>query len=258
MHDAPVTPAAPQAGPLRPATPLRVLAELGPMLQVEDRASLTRVLQRVTAAAWSVVPELTEVSVTLIEDGSPATAAFAGSLASYLDQRQYEEAFGPCLDAAVTGSTIAVDTADPASPYPEFRRVAAGVGITQVVAVGLPIAHRTAGALNLYSASLRPLSPASHALAETFAGFAAVAVANASRHASAAEEAAHMRSAIRAHSVIEQARGILMATGGTTAEEAIAQLAQESRRQHRAIWDVASEVVDRVRAQPRVRAQSQV
>jgi GAF domain-containing protein len=251
MYDAPRPPAASPPGPAVAARPLPVVAELGAMLQVEDDAAMRQVLHRVAAAAWSSVPELVEVSVTLIENGRPETAAFAGSLASYLDQRQHEQAFGPCLDAAVTGSTIAVDTADPASAYPEFNRIAAGVGINHVVAVGLPIAQRTVGALNLYSASLHPLSTHTLALADTLAGFAAVAVANASRRESAAEEAAHMRSAIWARSLIEQARGVLMATRGVTAQEAIAQLAQDSRRQDRFIWDVAAEVVDRARSRSR-------
>jgi GAF domain-containing protein len=218
------------------------------MLQVNDDASLKQVLQRLAAATWSVVPELTEVSVTLIEGGRPVTAAFAGSLASYLDERQHEQGHGPCLDAAVTGTTISVDTGDPGNAYPEFSRTAAALGITQVLAVGLPVAQRTLGSLNLYSVTARPLSTSSIALAETFAGYAAVAVANASSHGSVAE-AAHMRTAIRARSVIEQARGIVMATRGTSAEEAITLLAQDSRRQNRSLADVAAELVDRVRSQ---------
>ena len=47
---------------------------------------------------------------------------FTGSLTHQLDERQYEAGFGPCMDAAVAGTTIRVSNTDPGTPYPEFSR----------------------------------------------------------------------------------------------------------------------------------------
>ena len=73
--------------------------------------------------------------------------------------------------------------------------------------VGLPIPRRTVGALNLYSRAEQPMSAHLAALAEAFAGYAAVAVANASLYQSALDEAHHMHQAMKNRVVIEQAKG---------------------------------------------------
>lgn len=112
------------------ATSARVFDQLGKILfGSSDDRSLGRVLQRVAEAAQQFVPELDEVSITLVEDHQPRTVVFTGQLASDLDERQYERGFGPCIDAALSGATIVVDTADPSTTaYPDFARTAAGHG----------------------------------------------------------------------------------------------------------------------------------
>lgn len=227
------------------AAPTGVFAELDKILFTNDAHSLHRVLQQVADAALEVVPGLAEVSVTVLEGGHARTVVFAGALAAVLDERQYEAGSGPCLDAAARGGTVMVDTADPQNPYPELSRAAVAHGITQVLAVGLPVEQRTAGALNMYAASPEPLSADSVALAETFAGYAAVAVANAVLHHSAVEEARQLHDAMQSRAVIEQAKGILMATRHCTPEQAFVLLTRASQRQNRKLREVALEFVER-------------
>jgi len=95
---------APDQQPIIPAASTRVFDQLGKILfGSSDGRSLTRVLQRVAEAAQQLVPELDEVSVTLVEDDQPRTVVFTGQRASYLDERQYELGSGPCTDAALSG-----------------------------------------------------------------------------------------------------------------------------------------------------------
>ena len=225
-------------------TPAGVFAELGKLLHPTDDFSLHRVLQRIAELAVDVLPELSDVSVTLLERGRAKTVVFTASLAAFLDERQYEKGFGPCMDAAVSGDTILVDTADPASAYPDFSRIAADHGVTHVLAVGLPVPQRTVGALNLYSTAQGPIPADSVALVQAFAGYAAVAIANAALYHSAAEEARHMHEALKTRAVIEQAKGILMCTRHWTADQAFLMLTQASQRQNRKLHDVAARVVE--------------
>ena len=225
-------------------TPAGVFAELGKLLHPTDNFSLHRVLQRIAELAVDVLPELSDVSVTLLERGRATTVVFTASLAAFLDERQYEQGFGPCMDAAVSGNTILVDTADPAGAYPGFSRIAVDHGVTHVLAVGLPIPHRTVGALNLYSTAQQPIAADSVALVQAFAGYAAVAMANAALYHSAAEEARHMHEAVKTRAVIEQAKGILMGTRHCTAEQAFLLLTQASQHQNRKLHDIATRIVE--------------
>ena len=98
--------------------PRTAFAELGMiMLGAQD---LNQTLQRIADLARKTIPEIDEVSVTLVDRGQPKTVAFTGQLAVHLDERQYETANGPCLDAAVSGETIVIDTSDDNTGYPEF------------------------------------------------------------------------------------------------------------------------------------------
>jgi GAF domain-containing protein len=77
-------------------------------------AVLTRVAQR----AQQLVPGVDDASITLIQAGWPSTVAFAGKLAARLDECQYEDGFGLCTDAAVTGQTIMIEDTASGDLYP--------------------------------------------------------------------------------------------------------------------------------------------
>jgi L-ascorbate metabolism protein UlaG (beta-lactamase superfamily) len=73
--------------------PRTAFAELGRiMLGVQD---LNQTLQRIADLARRTIPEIDEVSVTLVDGGQPKTVVFTGQLAVCLDERQCETANGP-------------------------------------------------------------------------------------------------------------------------------------------------------------------
>jgi hypothetical protein len=117
--------------------PRAAFAELSNIMLGEQQLSQT--LARVAELAKQAIPRAADVSITLLHDSEVATVVFTGPLASQLDERQYEAGFGPCVDAALSGTTIAIeDTAD--SPtYSDFGRLASRHGITQA------LEHRSAG-----------------------------------------------------------------------------------------------------------------
>ncbi len=209
---------------------------------------MTPTLQRVAELARDTIAELADVSVTLIDDDRPRTVVFTGALAVDLDERQYANGFGPCTDAAVSGSTITVHTADPGGSYPDFAGLAAARGVNHVLSVGLPIPQRTLGALNMYSGSEVAFAADSVDLAETFAGYAAVAIANAVSYHDARDLAANLRAAMESRAVIEQAKGIIVAREHCTVDEAFAALARMSQRTNVKLRDVASTLVARAEA----------
>src|SRR5215218_1274627 len=100
--------------------PREALRELS--LGLLDEASLGSFLERVASVATRSVPGADQVSVTLMKtDGSqPRSVAFTGDLAVTLDERQYEAGYGPCLNAAETGMTVAIPDTANTEVYPDF------------------------------------------------------------------------------------------------------------------------------------------
>jgi transcriptional regulator with GAF, ATPase, and Fis domain len=207
---------------------------------------LATVLERVANLAKQVLPESPEVSVTLIAGNRPRTAAFTGSLAVQLDERQYHDGFGPCLDAAVTGQTIKLTMDDPDSLYPDFCTTAQRQGVSHTISVGLPVATRSVGALNIYNSTGQPFSDDSDRIARTFASFAGIVLANVGLYHDAADLAAQLQAAMETRSVIEQAKGIIMADKHCSGDEAFKVLTRLSQNQNLKLRIVAQALVDSV------------
>jgi hypothetical protein len=208
---------------------------------------LGAVMRRIAELAVDTIPGADDVSVTVIESGRARSVAFSnnGRLATALDERQYEDGFGPCMDAAMTGQVIEIrDTADNQT-YPGFARQAHRLGVTHTLSVGMPMLPKISGALNIYSSGTAgPFEQADHDIATTFAGYASIAVLNAAVYAGALEEVAQMRQAMVSRANIEQAKGIIMRERGCGAEEAFAVLRDLSSTTNRKLRDVAQDVID--------------
>jgi hypothetical protein len=236
-----VTGPASSDGQHAPVSASEALAQLAQVLL--SPVPLTSALQQVADLAVHAFPGPVEVSVTLVEDGRADTVAFTGSVAVALDERQYAKGFGPCLDAALYGQTIVTESADDRMPYREFRTLCRGAAVTQTVSAGLPVAHRVDGALNFYAVAGPPLDHATVQLAETFAGFAAAALARTLAVAPTEGAADQLRAAMAARVVVEQAKGVLMAREHCTDQQALRHLAQQSQDEARSLRDVAADVV---------------
>lgn len=225
------------------------LAELGRIVLADT--SLEQVLERVAMLAREVVPGVAEASVTLVVHDRPGTAAATGPLAVELDERQYDYGYGPCLDAARGGQMLLVTDMAGETRWPRYSPAAVAHGVLSSLSAPLPVQEHVVGALNLYSDARDAFPPESLDLGTVFASYAAVAVANAHLYTSTADLAEGMRQAMASRAVIEQAKGVLMAQFGCSAEEAFSRLTTLSQHTNRKLRDVASGVVDRAQRTPR-------
>jgi len=223
---------------------MHAFAELARLTVNADPPEQT--LRRVAELAKRTLGEVEDVSLTLIDQGHPRSVVFTGPLAVQLDERQYELGFGPCLDAAKTGQTLVVDTDDAAPPYREFARIAARAGVRHVVSVGMPLAQRSIGGMNIYQTADEAFSSEFLEHAEVFASYAAVAVNNIASYAGATTEVAHLRTAMQSRAVIEQAKGILMARDRCSPDEAFELLKRISQHRNAKLRDIAQTIVDSI------------
>ena len=81
---------------------------------------LQAVLGGVAELARQTLPGVVGASVTLVEYNRAFTAAFAGQLALDLDETQYQEGFGPCLEVAQSAGTVTVPDMAAETRWPAF------------------------------------------------------------------------------------------------------------------------------------------
>ena len=112
------------------------------------------------------------------------------------------------------------------------------------MSVGIPVVAQLSGALNIYSTDLAAFDADAIALAEAFAGYAAVALANAHLYETTSALAKQMAEAMGSRAVIEQAKGILIAQQGVHPDEAFRMLARASQSSNRKLRDIAQAIVD--------------
>ena len=232
-----------------PTDPTAVFAELGGIKLGET--DLDGVLSRVADLARKTVPGAAEVSVTLVRGRRAQTAASTGALALQADEWQYEAGSGPCLQAAADWATISVPDMADEPRWPRWSSRVADAGAGSSLSIGLPIEEKLAGALNIYGGQARAFDDAAVVLAQTFAGYAAVALANAHLYDSAASLAQHMQAAMETRAVIEQAKGIIMGERRCTADEAFGVLTRVSQDSNRKLRDVAVALVARAQSPSR-------
>ncbi|HLL65118.1 MAG TPA: GAF and ANTAR domain-containing protein [Micromonosporaceae bacterium] len=220
-----------------------VFAELGRIKLGET--DLPGILGRVAELAKRSLPGASEVSVTLIRSKGPQTAASTGDIAVALDEWQYERGVGPCLVASRETATVWVPDMAAEPRWPDWAARALDTGVHSSLSIGLPIDESVAGALNVYATAPRAFDDDGILLAQTFAGYAAVALANAHVLDAAATLAQHMQAAMERRAVIEQAKGIIMGERRCTADEAFGVLTKMSQDTNRKLRDVAAAFVAR-------------
>ncbi len=241
----------PDAGPADPVDlapadlDVVVLRELATIAL--DTAPLGLVLQRLAHIAEHAIPGAAAVSVTVVRGRTASSAGFTGAIAAALDERQYESGFGPCLDAAATTTEVVVADTTSSAPYPGFADVAAHHGIGSAVAIGLAVAGASTAALNVYRAEPGAADPAAMAAtvrtARVFAVYAAVAVSNAAAMDAERATSAQLSTAMASRAGIEQAKGVLIAQRGITAQDAFEVLSTTSQHTNVKLAEIAAQVV---------------
>jgi GAF domain-containing protein len=227
----------------QPIDPQSAFAELGRIKLSE--IDIQGVLSRIASLAKRTLSSADEVSVTLVRHRRAHTAAFTGQLAIHLDERQYENGRGPCLDACAGHRTLSVPDMSRESRWPDWAAQAMEAGARSSLSVGLPIEQQVTGALNIYSRKPEAFDDDTIVLAQTFAGYAAVALANAHRFEASTTLAQQMQAAMESRAVIEQAKGIIMGERRCTADQAFDILSRVSQDSNRRLRDVAAALVDR-------------
>ena len=175
--------------------------------------------------------------------GRSTTAAATDGTTLQLHGSQYVNGEGPCLHAAISGEIVRIDDMAKDKRFPRFAADAIQLGVNSSLSFPLTVGDRTFGALNLYGIEVDGFEDASVQLASRFARQAAATVANAEIHDRMATLIVQLNDAMASRSVIDQARGILIANTGCSAEQAFDLLKQQSQHENIKLRDIPAQIV---------------
>lgn len=99
--------------------------------------------------------------------------------------------------------------------------------------------------MNLYSRQEAHFDEESERVGGVMAAHAAIAVVNATAYWEKANLSDQLSQAMASRAVIEQAKGVIMATMGCSAEDAFEVLRQQSQAQNEKLRDIADAIVRR-------------
>jgi len=204
-------------------------------------------LQDVAELAAGVVDPPASCGITTRDHGQAFTVASSDERATSLDETQYAEGDGPCLQALRTGHPVVISDVEAENRWPAYVTRAREAGLKCSLSLPLTVSGETLGAMNIYGFD-RPhsLDGEQRQRLEVFAGQASGALRLATRHAADAQLREQLEAAIGSRTVIDQAMGILMGQERCTAEAAFTLLRTHSQNSQRKIRDIATDLVQRV------------
>jgi GAF domain-containing protein len=216
------------------------IAELAHLLV--DDVDLGGMLQRVADLAAGTIPDCDSAGITLFEQGRPSTAAATDHRTLVVDEAQYAAGDGPCLTAFRTGTVQRVAATEAIRRFPAFSTAADRAGIRSFLAAPMMVRGEGIGSLNLYSTGDHGFAKVDEAVVLLFATQGSVAVANARLYHRATAVSRQLEEAMVSRAVIEQAKGIVMATMAVDADGAFDVLRRASQHENRKLRDLAAAV----------------
>lgn len=218
------------------------IASLQTLFATED--PLDDVLALVASSAAGAIPDADAVSISVLDEPSPRTAASTDERMMPLDRAQYASGRGPCLEAAEMRRPVRAAMSLEEQRWPEFASAARDCGVSASLSVPLLVERvdvepELVGSLNIYSGTASAFDPFDESLMKLYMVTAGLAIANARRWQRSRVTIAQLNDALTSRSVIDQAKGALRAVHGCSEDEAFQRLIKESQNSNVKLHTVA-------------------
>jgi GAF domain-containing protein len=162
---------------------------------------------------------------------------------AHLEELQVTHYEGPCIAAFDSRQLITVEDLAADSRWPLFAADAVAHGVRAVMASPIPYNQQPVGVVAVVSEDSHPWTPEGELAVMAFTDLAALLIASMMQASSQTELAGHLQRALDSRTLIEQAKGILMAQEGVDARTAYQRLRAQARSSRRSLSAVSAEIV---------------
>jgi hypothetical protein len=211
----------------------------------DDHSSVESYLIMIARLSAARVAAVSYASVTARHDGAYTTVAATDDIAVAVDQAQYADQEGPCLEALATTKPLAVPDIAVTMRWPGFRDTAYRLGLHTSLSIplfagrGEPIA-----ALNLYGRESATMAALTAAIWSTYDEAVPTSPDLPALDPGGAELVAGLTGAFAVRAIIQQAIGIVIATQHSTPERAYATLRVRAAEAEQSLLDTARTVIE--------------
>jgi len=211
-------------------------------LPVEDDDP-RRLLGQVATLGTKAVPHATGLSVSLGSPLEPEAIATDSEFAQAVDGAQVDAGEGPCVDAFSSGQLTISPNLPADRRWPVFAPKASAAGLRSVLALPLQRGTETIGVVNLYARTEAAFDSHDVRIAGLFAAAVGAVVQDVRERDSLRRLGQQLEEALSSRAQIDQAKGIIMARHGCTADQAFARLVTVSRNTNTKLSDLSARLV---------------
>ncbi|HEX2043209.1 MAG TPA: GAF and ANTAR domain-containing protein [Acidimicrobiales bacterium] len=211
-----------------------------------DDDAVHELLQQLTVLARHTVLGAHSVSVTVAQGDRYRTSNCTGPEALAVDEAQYDQRGGPCLESMRVKRQLEISVGDGTDRWPRFDAAAREMGVAAVLSTPLLRNGGDAiGALNVYAATAG-FADSDVRTTALIGEHATILVGCALALADSSQLNDQLRQAVATRETIGAAKGILMESQSCTRDQAFDILRRASQRENRKLRDIAEEFVLRV------------
>jgi transcriptional regulator with GAF, ATPase, and Fis domain len=209
-----------------------------------DISRVEESLTKIGDAVLKEFPGADAVSVTLMDQETLETTYSTDPDATAVDQVQYANGTGPCVDAMRGNVVVRTEDLAIEDRWPQYARAAREKGFSAVLAAPLQLQSISIGALNIYSRSAGPFPEDLAPAAGAYATQASFAIDYAKLYAEAAVTVEQLEEALKSRAIIDQAIGILMEREKVGSREAFEMLRTASQHSNVKLREIAIRIVE--------------
>ncbi len=178
--------------------------------------------------------------------GGTQVVASTSDTVKLLELFELQNDEGPCLDCLQSGRPVVnVGSAEAAARWPRFTHAAADVGFQAAHALPLRLRDSVVGAMNLFYTGSTDLDDGDIALGQALADVATIGLLQERAVRESSLIAEQLQTALNSRILVEQAKGVLMASAGVDVDQAFRLMREFSRRTNQPLRHVAGAVIAR-------------
>jgi GAF domain-containing protein len=226
--------------------PADLAESIGTLADLDPDRGLTRGLDRVVAAATALFGADTAGLMLLAKDGTLAAASAFDQQGELAELAQAQLGHGPCMEAFTRGLPVAIPDLRTDPRFDRIAFVLRSAGIRGALCVPVEVLGGPIGTLDLFTAIPRAWDDSEVAAAHAYAGVVASLLGAAVAAHASSRLAKQLQVALDSRVLIEQAKGVLMASEKVDAQTAFNRLRRQARNTRRPVPEVAREIIDSV------------